>query len=459
MRIDEAPARLALPEARPNARASLAASGSGDNDLPAAPPAAQSLPLNNNSRPRLRHSASASFLGSGSAGGDAAAAAAAKTVNIKKATVENMGLLNMLTQTDGLSKIESSAAEILGLGPAYSIDFAKEGVVKPAIVHFFGRLAVALLRRVQAFRQGRRIGWRTSSRGALGDEDETEDEDLDEDDDEGTEVASEADAQALLQSLEERLSQGHAFATLASLLMMHTFALRDQRIESLIGASVPPTIRKILMVELTSSVDTLWEQFGGILLERFGCYEAGFQHLDADQSGFIDRKEFVQAYVGLHLEKLYAGDPTILSELLEKPLSKRKSRQLASSRIASPGADEGRSTTSRRSTSATRAGPTMQETFAGRPGGAGNIVQRSNIFGQRGTTARDVARMNKVILRNEASFMFDIVHFGERGLTQVESDSEEDEETTITMPHLIMRLTGVGQRTMESLREWMAQRA
>jgi hypothetical protein len=70
------------------------------------------------------------------------------------------------------------------------------------------------------------------------------------------------------------------------------------------GAEVPIRVRQMACNHIMKAIDEIWAQFGSLLVDKLGSFEKAFAWLDQDNSGSMDRSEFVVAYVKLHVDEV-----------------------------------------------------------------------------------------------------------------------------------------------------------
>lgn len=326
------------------------------------------------------------------------------------------------------------------------------GMRKPAVVEFMERAMAAILDKSGCSEKDL-----TDLRGETP---KPNDNDSDNDSD-GSEVFDPANSTEksqlptydIIQSMRDTLMQGTNIAMLAGLLTTSTFSLKDKRIDNLIGADVPVKSREILMLELMKAIDALWERFGRLCIQQFGSFEKAFEVLDGDKSGFVDRDEFSNAYVDINLK----SDPQLIGPAASLipigPASTVPSPSISVAESEESKSDSPNGGKIARATTVTASPDSGSRKSSISRGDKLSKRQRRSEFSALGSNRNnklDIAYMNRTILKADAEFLFDMLRTGERGLANSE---DSDEDLTVSMRTIIMRLTGLGEKTMESFRE------
>eukprot|EP00928_Gymnodinium_smaydae_P071184 TRINITY_DN54844_c0_g1_i1.p1 TRINITY_DN54844_c0_g1~~TRINITY_DN54844_c0_g1_i1.p1 ORF type:complete len:2854 (-),score=460.34 TRINITY_DN54844_c0_g1_i1:21-8582(-) len=343
--------------------------------------------------------------------------------NGSKGSVSNVLMYSMLQETCG--------------DDLDDVDFDGDLIVKPAIAVFLERLAKTMER------------FRSQASGTSLDED-SDDEGLDflnaEDNDWNDETLDNLE-DSFEKFKELVVSEGHNFAALASLVASNSFSLSDKRLDGLLGGRMPLRMRKAVVHELSRAVNMLWDQFRKLLLNRFGNFEAAFRWLDDDSSGAMERGEFSDAYVELHLDALAIKEGHAVEE---------DGGQTRPSNASSIGSASNRSK-ARKSTFIS----SRTEGNLGAIGIEKGLKKTKTLGGgmKKLVNPESRRRLNKTILKAEAKFLFNMLHIGERGCWKLEeNDNMDEEDRSISMQHLVMILTGVGEAVLGDLREWTVRK-
>ncbi|CAJ1383965.1 unnamed protein product [Effrenium voratum] len=106
----------------------------------------------------------------------------------------------------------------------------------------------------------------------------------------------------MLQTMRQHLGGSAASDLLLSLLSSSAFLLAsDPRMAKLLGPT-PPLLRRRVLMALVREIDSLWANFGQLLLQRLKTFLKGFRWLDRDESGAFGQTEFVRAYMELCMQ-------------------------------------------------------------------------------------------------------------------------------------------------------------